>query len=151
VAATTIIFGLFLGWADMKFPVQKDIHAMTAMDALVIGLFQVLALLPGTSRSGITMSAARIRGLSRTEGAHFSMLLSIPIIFGAGLLAAISLISAGNLEVGIEAVTGAVVSCLVAVLAISLLMRWIGKIGFMPFVIYRLLLGVLLIGIYFLT
>ena len=74
VAATTIIFGIFLGWADKKYPVTKNIEGITMLDSLVIGLFQILALLPGTSRSGITMSAARMRGLSRSDGAHFSML-----------------------------------------------------------------------------
>ncbi|MCF8466852.1 MAG: undecaprenyl-diphosphate phosphatase [Sneathiella sp.] len=149
VAATTIIFGLFLGWADKKYPVKKELHAMTAMDALVIGLYQVLSLLPGTSRSGITMTAARIRGLDRTDAAHFSMLLSIPTIAGAGLLASISLISDGNVEVGLDAAIAAIVSCAAALLVVSLLMRWIGKIGYTPFIIYRLLLGAFLLGIYF--
>ena len=149
VAATTIIFGLFLGWADKRYEARKNIRAMTAMDALVIGLFQVLSLLPGTSRSGITMTAARIRGLDRTESAHFSMLLSIPTIFGAGLLATINLVSEGNAQLEMDALIAAVVSCIAALIVIRLLMQWIGKIGYMPFVYYRLFLGACLLGVYF--
>ncbi|TNE35069.1 MAG: undecaprenyl-diphosphate phosphatase, partial [Alphaproteobacteria bacterium] len=149
VAATTIIFGLFLGWTDKHYPIRKSLDEMTAKDALIIGFFQILALLPGTSRSGITMSAARIVGLDRTEAAHFSMLLSIPTILGAGTLAASNLVSAGNVEVGREAVTGAIASGLFALCVISLLMRWIGRIGFTPFVIYRMILGAGLIVLYF--
>ena len=151
VAATTIFFGLFLGWADKKFPVTKKIDAITMLDSLVIGLFQILSLLPGTSRSGITMSAARMRGLSRKDGAHFSMLLSIPTILGAGTLATYGLLKAGDVQVGMDAVIAGVVACLVAFLVISLLMRWIEKIGFTPFIIYRLILGVLLLSVYFWT
>ncbi|MCC3306620.1 undecaprenyl-diphosphate phosphatase [Sneathiella sp. HT1-7] len=151
VAGTTIIFGLFLGWADKNFPVTKKIGTISVLDSFVIGLFQVLSLLPGTSRSGITMSAARMRGLSRSDGAHFSMLLSIPTILGAGTLAAYHLIKMGDTDVGLDAVLAGVISCLVAFLVISLLMRWIEKIGFTPFIIYRLILGVLLLALYFAT
>lgn len=149
VAFTTIIFGLLLGWADKSFPSAKKLRQMTAMDALVIGLLQIFALFPGTSRSGVTMMAARMRGIDRTDGAHFSMLLSIPPILGAGTLAGISLFNAGNLEVGLDAVLAAGVSFIVALCAIGLLMRWIGRIGFTPFIIYRLALGALLLGVYF--
>ena len=151
VAATTILFGIFLGWADKKFPVTKNIEGITIRDSLVIGLFQILALLPGTSRSGITMSAARMRGLSRSDGAHFSMLLSIPTILGAGTLAAYHLYTAEKPEIGMDALTAGLVSCIIAFLVISLLMRWIEKIGFTPFVIYRLILGAVLLGVYFAT
>ncbi len=151
VAATTIFFGLFLGWADKKFPVTKKIDAITVLDSFIIGLFQILSLLPGTSRSGITMSAARMRGLRRRDGAHFSMLLSIPTILGAGTLTAYHLIKVGDAQVGFDAVLAGVVSCLVAFTVISLLMRWIEKIGFTPFILYRLILGVFLLVLYFST
>ncbi|MDF2368335.1 undecaprenyl-diphosphate phosphatase [Sneathiella sp.] len=151
VAATTILFGLFLGWADKKFPVTKKIETITVRDSFIIGLFQVLSLLPGTSRSGITMSAARMRGLSRSDGAHFSILLSIPTILGAGTLATYHLIKMGDAQVGFDAVLAGVIACLIAFMVISLLMRWIEKIGFMPFIIYRLILGAFLLALYFLT
>ena len=92
-----------------------------------------------------------MRGLSRSDGAHFSMLLSIPTILGAGTLAAYHLIKMGDTDVGLDAVLAGVISCLVAFLVISLLMRWIEKIGFTPFIIYRLILGVLLLALYFAT
>ena len=149
VAATTILFGLFLGWADKKYPVTKTLDAMKPVDSFIIGLFQVVSLLPGTSRSGITMTAARMRGLSRIDGAHFSMLLSIPTILGAGTLATLHLFRLGDAEIGFDAVLAAVFSCVVAFLVISLLMRWIEKIGYTPFVIYRLVLGAILLVFYF--
>ncbi|MBO0332998.1 undecaprenyl-diphosphate phosphatase [Sneathiella sp. CAU 1612] len=149
VAATTIFFGLFLGWADKYFPASKKVTEISMMDAFVIGLFQVLSLLPGTSRSGITMSAARMRGISRSDGAHFSILLSIPTILGAGTLATYHLIQIGDAQVGFDAVLAGVVSCVVAFMVISLLMRWIEKIGYTPFIIYRLILGVFLLAVYF--
>lgn len=149
VAATTILFGVLLGYADKYFPVTKSIRQITWIDSFVIGLFQVLSLLPGTSRSGITMTAARMRGLSRSDGAHFSMLLSIPTILGAGTLAIYHMIRVGDIIMGTDALIAAVVSCIVAYLSISLLMRWIEKVGYMPFVYYRLAMGLVLLGIYF--
>ncbi len=151
VAATTIIFGALLGYADKFFPVTRSLRNMSWVDSFVIGLFQVLSLLPGTSRSGITMTAARMRGFNRTDGAHFSILLSIPTILGAGTLATYHMIKVGNVEIGLDALLAAVISCIVAFLCISLLMRWIEKIGYMPFVYYRLVMGLVLFGIYFMS
>lgn len=151
VAATTVLFGILLGWADKAFPKTKDLRAMTYLDALIIGLVQVFALLPGSSRSGVTMMAARMRGIDRAESAHFSMLLSIPTIMGAGILGGLSLYKEGDAAFGIDAAIAAGMSAIVAFCAIGLLMKWIGKIGFTPFVIYRLALGALLFGVYFLT
>ncbi len=151
VAATTIFFGLFLGWADKKYPVTKEIGTITVLDSFIIGIFQILSLLPGTSRSGITMSAARMRGLSRSDSAYFSILLSIPTILGAGTLATYHLIQVGDAQIGLDAILAGVVSCLVAFMVISLLMRWIEKIGYTPFIIYRLILGVMLLVLYFST
>lgn len=110
----------------------------------------MFSLLPGTSRSGVTMMAARMRGFNRTEGAHFSMLLSIPTILGAGTLGVLSLIKAGDAQFSTDAVLAAGISFIVALGAISLLMAWIDRIGFTPFIIYRLALGALLLGVYFL-
>ena len=149
VAVTTIVFGLLLGWADRSFADKKQLRQMTAQDAFIIGLLQIFALLPGTSRSGVTMMAARMRGINRTDGAHFSMLLSIPTILGAGTLATLSLLNDGDVEVGFDAVLAGGISFIVALCAIGLLMRWIDRIGFTPFIIYRLILGALLIGVYF--
>lgn len=97
------------------------------------------------------MMAARMRGIDRSESAHFSMLLSIPAIMGAGILGSLKLLEEGDVNVGMDAAIAAGLSAIVAFCAIGLLMKWIGKIGFMPFVIYRLLLGALLFGLYFLA
>jgi undecaprenyl-diphosphatase len=110
-------------------------------DALAIGLAQILALVPGTSRSGVTMSAALALGFQRPDAARFSLLLSIPSILAAGTLASIELIETGNANLGADALLAAVLAFAAALGAISLLMRWLQQAGFMPFVIYRLLLG----------
>lgn len=149
VAITTIIFGVLLGWADKTCPVTKQLREMNYTDALLIGMFQIFSLLPGTSRSGVTMMAARMRGFDRKQGAHFSMLLSIPTIMGAGTLGVLSLLYAGNTDFSMDALLAAGISFVIALLTINLLMTWISRIGFMPFVIYRLALGFLLLGIYF--
>ncbi|MEH6526665.1 MAG: undecaprenyl-diphosphate phosphatase [Sneathiella sp.] len=151
VAMTTIIFGVLLGWADKTYPVNNSLRQMNYRDALIIGMFQIFSLLPGTSRSGVTMMAARMRGFDRAEAAHFSMLLSIPTIMGAGTLGTLSLLNAGNADFSMDALLAAGIAFVFALMAISLLMKWISRIGFMPFVIYRLALGALLLGVYFLS
>ena len=114
---------------------------MTASSAIVIGLAQTLALIPGTSRSGITMTAARFLGFERPEAARFSLLLAIPAIAGAGTLAGLDLYDTGSLEIGLDALVGAAVAFVVALAAIDLMLRWLRRAGFTPFVIYRILLG----------
>lgn len=115
--------------------------AIGVRDALTIGLAQVLALVPGTSRSGITMSAARALGFRRADAARFSMLLSIPTILAAGTLASIELADTDNASLGLDALLAAGFAFAAALAAISLLMRWLEKSDFTPFIIYRVLLG----------
>ena len=112
---------------------------------LIIGVAQVLALIPGTSRSGITMTAARALGFERVEAARFSLLLAIPAILGAGSLAGHDLYRSGNVVLGHEALVCAVLSFLVALIAIVLMIGWLRRASFTPFVVYRLLLGGLLL------
>jgi undecaprenyl-diphosphatase len=113
--------------------------------ALAIGLAQVLALVPGTSRSGITMTAARFLGLERTEAARFSMLLAIPAILGATILVGYDLLRLGDLRIGLDALVAIGLSFLVAWLAIAAMMAWLSHATFTPFVIYRVILGVALL------
>ena len=141
IAATTIGFGLLLGAADRMTMVMRRLDQMRAPDALVIGFMQILALIPGTSRAGITMTGARFLGYERTEAARFSMLLSIPAILGAGLVAALDLSGRGAAPIGLDALIAAAFAFVAAWLAIALLMRWLRVASFTPFVVYRVVLG----------
>ena len=145
IMVTTIVFGLLLGWADYKFTTTRDIKTMTVKGAFFIGCMQVIALLPGTSRSGITMTAARMLGFSRTDSARFSLLLSIPAICGAGVLATLDIVESGRIVLGIDAVIVALLSFITAWVAITLMMRWLKTSSFTPFVIYRMILGSVLL------
>lgn len=141
IAWATILFGLLLFESDrigMRF---KAIDDLTFKGALVIGAAQVLALVPGTSRAGITMTAGRFLGYERSEAARFSMLLSIPTIAAFGLLAGLELARTGENALQASAVTALVLSFAAAYASIWLFMSWVNRIGFAPFVIYRLLLG----------
>ena len=141
IIVTTVVFGLLLGFADIKGTRQYELKSLSVKTALIIGLAQMLALIPGTSRSGITMTAALLLGFTRTEAARFSLLLGIPAIGGAGALGVWDLYQTGNLILGLDALIAAFFAFVFAYIAIKLMMRWLSFSGFMPFVIYRLLLG----------
>ena len=141
VAWATIGFGILLFIADRFGMTVRRVEHMTTSGAILIGLAQTLALIPGTSRSGITMTAARFLGFERPEAARFSLLLAIPAIAGAGTLAGLDLYDTGSLEIGLDALVGAAVAFVVALAAIDLMLRWLRRAGFTPFVIYRILLG----------
>lgn len=139
---TSIIFGILLYWADKSRPQSRGLADITLGGAFVIGLFQILALVPGTSRSGVTVTAARLLGMSRTDAARFSMLLSIPTIFAAGALAGLSILEAENAGLEWDAAAGAAMAFVAALAAIALMMKWLQHASFTPFVIYRVLLGI---------
>lgn len=141
----TLGFGLVLYAADRLGPRKRMVRDMGFGAALGIGLAQVLALIPGTSRSGITMTAARALGYRRDEAARFSMLLSIPTILAAGALLTLDLIELGLSRIGLQALSAALLAFLSAWLAIALLMRWLQRATFTPFVVYRCVLGVILL------
>jgi len=145
VAWTTLIFGIVLWVADKYFPDTKKLSDLNTKDAFLIGLAQMLALIPGTSRSGITMTAARFLGFSRVEAAHFSLLLAIVAISGAGFLSVIDLVHADNLELGFDFIIAAVLAFISGWIAISLMMKWLAKASFLPFVLYRIVLGGILL------
>lgn len=145
IAWATLGFGLVLWIADHVGMTVWRVEHMSATSALMIGLSQVLALIPGTSRSGITMTSARLMGLERAEAARFSMLLSIPTILAAGTLTGLEIYEQGNLILGTDVILAAGMSFIAGLLAIALMMRWLRHAGFGPFVIYRILLGALLL------
>ena len=148
IAATTLFFGVILGIAD-KMSNKAIRQHTTTQDAWLIGLAQCLALIPGTSRSGITMTAGLMLGLNKQTAARFSFLLSIPLIVAAGTLKAYELSQSDTDIQWLMLVTGVVLSCVTAYGCIKLFLQWINEIGFMPFVIYRMILGCLLLAIYF--
>ena len=147
IAWTTLGFGVLLYVADRAAGQLRRLPDMRWADAVMIGLMQVLALVPGTSRSGITMTAGRLLGYGRREAARFSMLLAIPAIAGAGTMAGLDVYQSGNLALGLDALIAAAMAFAAAWLAIALLMRWLAVASFTPFVIYRIALGGLLLAL----
>jgi len=146
VVVTTLAgYGLLLALADRLGSQNRDISSVTIRDAIMIGCAQALALVPGTSRSGVTISAAMAMGLTRQDAARFSFLLSVPVILLATLYKGTSmLLGSEAIAWGILAV-GALISALVAYLSIEFFMRFVNAIGLVPFAIYRLILaGVIL-------
>lgn len=148
IATTSIVFGLVLYAADRWPPRERTVKDLTMKDIILIGLAQALALVPGTSRSGITMTAARALHMTRPEAARFSMLLSIPIIIASGTFAALDLGSAADDTAWRVAAIAAALSFATAYASIALFMSLVEKIGFTPFVIYRIALGVILLTVF---
>lgn len=145
IAFATIGFGLLLWWADRQARRQRDEHQLIWKDVLVIGCAQAIALIPGTSRSGITMTAGLMMGLTRHAAARFSFLLSIPVMVLAGLLETAELIEAGNGASWWVLALGASVAAVSAYLCIKLFLRFLDWAGMTPFVIYRIVLGIALL------
>lgn len=141
VATTTIVFGALLWWADEHKHATRENKTMTLREAVIIGLAQCLALIPGTSRSGITMTASRALGFSRTEAARYSLLLSTIAISGAGAVGATDVAGIITPELAQSILWAIVLSCVSAVVAIALMMKWLQKQSFKIFAIYRFILG----------
>jgi len=139
---TTLGFGVLLWVVDRLCMTVRRLEHLTYGGALLVGLAQILALLPGTSRSGITMTACRLLGMERRDAARFSMLLSIPTILGAAILAGLKIYKSGDLTLGLDAAIAAALSFVTALVAIAFMMRWLMHATFTPFVIYRILLGI---------
>ncbi|MDH5750139.1 MAG: undecaprenyl-diphosphate phosphatase [Rhodospirillales bacterium] len=147
IAWATLGFGLVLFAADRFGLTVRRMEHLKLSDTIIIGLAQVLALIPGTSRSGITMTAARLLGIERTHAARFSMLLAIPAITGAGVLKGIDLVQAGDAQLTTASVTAAALSFVTALIAIALMMAWLKRATFTPFVLYRVVLGCVLLAL----
>lgn len=140
-----LLYGILLWISDRYSKTSRRLDSLTLKEALFIGLAQCLALLPGTSRSGITITTGRFLGLERREAAKFSMLLAIPTILAAGILAAVELGKTGNISEILTACGAVGYSFLFSIGAIYILMIWLKKWSFLPFVIYRIILGSLLL------
>lgn len=138
---TSIIFGVLLWHADRQPQSHSGLERIGWVEALKIGLAQMVALVPGVSRSGVTMTAARYLGWTRAEAARFSMLLAIPSILALGFFSTIKLASEGAQAQMSAALIVAVLSFICAYAAIAVLMRLTQSISFLPFVIYRVIFG----------
>jgi undecaprenyl-diphosphatase len=147
IAYSSIVFGVLLWWADRYGRVRLSMAQMGWRHALYMGMAQCLALIPGASRSGVTMMAARGLGYNREESAQFSMIMAIPTIMAAGALIGLDVYENGGIDAWQPLLMGAAVSCLTAVLAIHGLMVWLKKCSFTPFVVYRVVLGIFLLGL----
>ena len=141
VAVNLIVYGILLGIADRMGAQVKSFEDMDLKDAVVVGLAQALALIPGTSRSGVTMTAARFLGYSRVEAARFSFLLSIPAVAGAGILIVPDLMDASGDLLREAVITGAL-TFVAAFATMTFLMRFLKRASMMVFVIYRVAMGV---------
>ena len=142
----TLGFGLVLMIADKFGMTLRRIEHLTISETLIIGFAQVLALIPGTSRSGICMTAARFLGMERSDAARFSMLLSIPVILGASTLKGHELWRIGDTQLTNDVFLGAGIAFIAALITIALLMAWLRRATLKPFGIYRVVLGVVLLA-----
>lgn len=144
IAATTLFFGLLLGLADRYARMTPGSRELDFGMAMLIGLAQALAPVPGVSRSGVTITAGLLLNMSRQDAARFSFLLSIPIIACAGVLKTWEFMAADAAFNWRMMVLGAVVSGITAYLCIALFLRLLDRVGMMPFVYYRILLAIVL-------
>lgn len=142
-----LIFGIVLWWMDQKGASDKTTDDWSLRDAVVMGLWQAVALIPGTSRSGITISGARHLGYGRQDAARLAMLMSVPTIAASGILLAGESFHTANPETLRDGVFAAILSCLAALAALSLMMRLLRSVSFTPYVIYRVVLGIVLLWI----
>lgn len=142
---TTLIFGLVLWWADRTGGTTRTNTDWTLRDALLMGLAQCIALVPGTSRSGITITAARKLGYDRAGAATLSMLMSIPVILASGALLSLDVIGQANWALARDAAIAAIFAFGAALAALVLMFRLLRSVNFTPYVIYRIILGVILL------
>lgn len=141
IVITTVVFGLLLGIADASNRAERDLSRLTWLDVAFIGVAQAVSLIPGTSRSGITITAGLLLGLTREAAARFSFLLAIPI---TALAASVKIIELAQSEIVVDwmhFLLGGITSFITAILAIHFFLQWLNRFGMMPYVIYRLVLG----------
>ncbi len=144
---TMLIFGLVLYWADQRGPTARRMEGWNLRDAVVMGLWQAVALIPGVSRSGITITASRMLGYERTDGARIAMLMSIPTIIASGVLLGADVVGHADWELLRDGAIGAALAFVSAYLALAIMMRLLRSVSYTPYVIYRVILGVILLGI----
>lgn len=144
---TMLIFGLVLYWADQTGPVTKTAAQWSLRDATHMGLWQALALIPGVSRSGITITAGRRLGYDRESAARLAMLMSIPTIIASGVLLGAEVAGEADMALLRDAGIAAAFAFVAALAALALMFRLLKSVSFTPYVIYRVILGVILLAI----
>ena len=144
IAVMLIWMGLFLYWADRRSAKNIGINNITFGTSLFVGLSQALAIIPGVSRSGVTMTTGLLMGVTREGAVRFSFLLSTPIIFGAALVKMRHVISNSSM-ITVNFTVGMLVSCIAGIFSIGFLLRYVQTKDFLPFAWYRFVLGVLVI------
>jgi len=144
---TMIIFGVLLYWADRTGKEEKAAEDWSVKNAFIMGLWQAIALIPGTSRSGITITAGRYLGYSRHGAAKLSMLMSIPTIIASGVFLGAEVALTADAQAAKDGAIAAVFAFFAALLALTLMMRLLRSVSFTPYVIYRVILGVILLWI----
>ncbi|NSX54040.1 undecaprenyl-diphosphate phosphatase [Parasulfitobacter algicola] len=142
---TMLIFGIILYFADQKGATVKEAENWSTKDAIIMGLWQAIALIPGTSRSGATITGARMLGYQREDAARISMLMSIPTIIASGILLGADVARDANAELARDGAIAAAFAFVSALLALTLMMRLLRSVSFTPYVIYRVILGVVLL------
>ncbi len=149
IAFAMIIFGLILWVADRNNAQTRHFDDFNYRDAIIMGLWQAIALIPGTSRSGATVTASRFLKFKREDGAKIAMLMSIPTILAATLLISIDITMSGEwATLGKDAFIAALFSFIAAYFALALMMRFLKTSSYLPFVIYRLVLGAIVLAIF---
>ncbi|NNE59099.1 MAG: undecaprenyl-diphosphate phosphatase [Hellea sp.] len=146
IGAASIVFGIILWWADIRYARTRTTEELTWRGAFNMGLAQTLAFIPGTSRSGITITAGRMMNMTRVEAARFSMLMSLPIIGASGFFAIIKLsqTDAGMTANLTDGMIVAALSFFSAYIAIAFFMKLVSRIGMFPFMLYRVALGLVI-------
>ena len=142
---TTLIFGILLGIADRNLKVIKYFKSLNLRDALVIGVAQTLSVIPGISRSGIVITAGLLMGFSRFDASKYSLLLSIPVIIAATTLESVNLYLEKGFFFNNEMIIGIILSFCTALITIKLFMNWINRASLKIFVIYRIILGIMIL------
>lgn len=142
-----IIFGLLLWWADRKPAAVKSAGDWNLPDAIKLGFWQAVALIPGTSRSGITITGALRLGYSRAEAAKIAMLMSIPTIIASGVLLGADAVENADVELLKSAAIAALLAFVAALGALAIMMRLLKRVSYTPYVVYRLILGAILLWI----
>jgi undecaprenyl-diphosphatase len=141
ICFTTLVFGLLLGLADWLPNRQRSMDSLNWKDALLVGIAQALALVPGTSRSGVTMTAGLFLGMSRETASRFSFLLAIPIIVLASGVKILDVASSGVVVDWNGFLIGGVTSFVMAIMTIHFFLKWLNTVGMWPYVIYRVVLA----------